>query len=91
MIKPQKTIKATVVIIMDLMSNLPHALLVQIITPGRTQVLQSRQKLIIKRPAIQKTQQEIILAKLVITTETYEPTFTTFTGRAKVTNFYWKA
>ena len=90
MIKPQKTIKATVVIVMDLMSNLPHALLVQIITPGRTQVLQSRQKLIIKRPAIQKTQQEI-LAKLVITTETYEPTLTTFTGRAKVTHFYWKA
>ena len=84
MIKPQKTIKATVVIIMDLMSNLPHALLVQIITPGRTQVLQSRQKLIIKRPAIQKTQQEI-LAKLAIT---YEPTFTTFTGRAEVTHLY---
>ena len=87
MIKPQKTIKATVFIMMDLMSNLPHALLVQIITPGRTQVLQSRQKLIIKRPAIQKTQQ-VILAKLAIT---YEPTFTTLTGPAKVTHFYWKA
>ena len=84
MIKPQKTIKVGVVIIMDLMSNLPHALLVQIITPGRTQVLQSREKLIIKRPAIQKTQQEI-LAKLAIT---YEPTLTTLTGRAKVTHLY---
>ena len=74
MIKPQKTIKATVVIIMDLMSNIPQAFLVQTITPGRTQVLQSRQNLIIKRPAIQKTQQQI-LAKLAIT---YEPTLNNF-------------
>ena len=36
------------------MSNLPQAFLVQVMTPGRTQVLQSRQKLTIKRLAIQK-------------------------------------
>ena len=74
MIKPQKTIKVTIVIMMDLMSNPPQAFLVQTLTPGRTQVLQSRQNLIIKRPAIQKTQQQI-LAKLAIT---YEPTLNNF-------------